>query len=302
MAAAAGQPVFTRASSGLSAYDRVDFSAKPRFETYADATAGLVIVRHFGLDAPGSAKTVSPGSGDEWDALLFNAGTTGRFEGRIAGRFFQRQLIGPRVMFAPCGADIEIEAPAATPTLNFYFARDRLAAMTEGRELPPMFATRSARLGQLMEIIEREMRSPGFASTLLIEGVSRVIGTILADPADALAPEPLRIHLSPSRLRRTLEFIESDLDQAITLADMARVAGLSPFHFARMFKLTTGETPYRYVRARRLDRARTLLAKTSLPLAEIALACGFANQSHFTVAFGRLIGLSPGQYRRKVAG
>ena len=261
------------------------------------------MVRHFGIGgAIGSAKTVSPGTGDEWDALLFNAGTTGLFEGRIAGRFFQQELIGPRVMLAPCGADIEIEAPASTATLNFYFAKGRLRELGGvDRDLAPRFASRSARLGQLMGVIEQEMLNPGFASVLLIDGVSRVIAAILADPkGDVWSPEPVRYHLSPVRLRRVIELIEANLDRPIGLDDLAAVGGLSPYHFSRMFKLTTGETPYRYVRARRLDRARTLLARTTLPLAEIALACGFANQSHFTAAFGRAGGLSPGEYRRRL--
>ena len=86
----------------------------------------------------------------------------------------------------------------------------------------------------------------------------------------------------------------SDLE---TLADLAKIADLSVFHFARVFKRATGSSPYHYVRERRLDLSRQLLADGQLPICELALACGFSNQSHFTSAFSRAMGMSPGRYR-----
>jgi len=115
------------------------------------------------------------------------------------------------------------------------------------------------------------------------------------------ATEPTeRIYLSPPKLKRVIDFIEANLQESIGLDDLARAAGLSANHFLRVFKLATGETPYHYLRARRLERARQLLADNAMPLAELALECGFANQAHFTAAFSREVGISPGRYRRAV--
>jgi AraC family transcriptional regulator len=97
-----------------------------------------------------------------------------------------------------------------------------------------------------------------------------------------------------------LDFIEANLQESIGLDDLAHAAGLSANHFLRVFKLATGETPYHFLRARRLERARQLLADNAMPLAELALECGFANQAHFTAAFSRELGISPGRYRRAV--
>jgi len=104
--------------------------------------------------------------------------------------------------------------------------------------------------------------------------------------------------LSPHVLRRTVERIEAGLDGPLGLDDLAGAAGLSTFHFARMFKRSTGQTPQGYVLHRRVERARTLLADPALGLAEIAAACGFCGQSHFTARFRAVTGLTPGQYRR----
>lgn len=99
------------------------------------------------------------------------------------------------------------------------------------------------------------------------------------------------------RLARVLDFIEHHLDETLRLDAMAGEAGLSIFHFSRVFQREMGLSPQAHVRARRVERARRLLKSTELPLAEIAFACGFAHQSHFTAVFRELTGTTPGSFR-----
>lgn len=94
-----------------------------------------------------------------------------------------------------------------------------------------------------------------------------------------------------------LDYIEENLAREIGLRELAAVAQLSPFHFSRVFKRATGITPHQLVAQRRLDRARQMLSDGNLSLSEIALACGFANQSHFSAVFSRALGMPPGRYR-----
>lgn len=102
----------------------------------------------------------------------------------------------------------------------------------------------------------------------------------------------------PPRLRRRVEdYIEAHLEEPIRISDLAELAHLSEFHFARMFKAATGEAPHTFLQRRRMERARRLLSDTRMPLAELALACGFASQSHFAACFRRNAGLTPRQYR-----
>ena len=151
----------------------------------------------------------------------------------------------------------------------------------------------------MMIMIEDEFRSPGFASDLMIDGMLRAIIAILArNDAPSAGIDQERIYLSPVRLARVLEFVDAHLEHDINLADMAKIAGLSTFHFSRVFKLATGETPYHFVGSRRLSKARSMLSSQAIPLAELALSCGFANQSHFTAAFTKAMGISPGRYRK----
>jgi AraC family transcriptional regulator len=87
----------------------------------------------------------------------------------------------------------------------------------------------------------------------------------------------------------------------LTLTDLAGVACLSPYHFSRSFKLAVGVGPQRYVRQRRLDRAKTLLRRTNQPLAWIAQEAGFADQSHLSSIFRREMGVTPGRFRAALA-
>jgi AraC family transcriptional regulator len=104
--------------------------------------------------------------------------------------------------------------------------------------------------------------------------------------------------LSPAALQRVQVFVEANIDRSIHIRDLASRAGLSPHHFARAFRTSTGATPRAFIERRRIERARALIDTTDQPLAEIAAAAGFATQSHFTTAFRRATGFTPAAYRR----
>jgi AraC family transcriptional regulator len=94
-----------------------------------------------------------------------------------------------------------------------------------------------------------------------------------------------------------VEYIEEHLDAGPTLEQLAAVARLSPYHFARQFKKATGLPPHLYVILRRVERAKQLLqAGTSLSLTEVAARAGFSDQSQFCHHFKRLVGVTPGQF------
>lgn len=104
--------------------------------------------------------------------------------------------------------------------------------------------------------------------------------------------------LAPIALRRVEAYIEAYLDRPLSVAELAAQTALSEFHFARMFRLSTGLSPHEYVRERRLQHAKTRIAESDQPLGDIALACGFSSQSHFGQSFRQRFGVTPGDYRR----
>lgn|GEM_PF-1323167 len=98
--------------------------------------------------------------------------------------------------------------------------------------------------------------------------------------------------------RRAIAFMQERLDQSFPVAAVAEACGLSVNHFSRAFRRSLGKPPHRWLLDQRIEKARELLRDESLPLADIALACGFAEQSHFTRVFARIAGMPPGAWRR----
>lgn len=285
-------------ATGSAAYDAIQFSLPPIAELVYFRQDRLSVVRHLGARGDGLVRMRSHDQSHA--ALIVNLGSQGRCRGQIGGEQIDKQLLRHHVSFIPPGIEADCEYPAGHGALMLGIPRPYLAELTQelGAEVPAAFhCEQHQRLAQLAMMIEQEMRSPSFASDLLVEGLMRAIAAVLARSNDPGPRE--RVHLSPAKLSRVLSYIEANLDSDISLSALAAVAGLSPFHFSRTFKLATGESPYHYVSLRRLARAQQLLSDSQLPLVQIALECGFASQSHFTSVFSKALGTSPGRYRRE---
>lgn len=103
--------------------------------------------------------------------------------------------------------------------------------------------------------------------------------------------------LSNEQTRRIREYIEANLAETLSLQHLAELVHLSPWHFARLFRVSFGQPPHRYLLHRRLERARHLLRSSDAKIMAIALECGFSDQSQFTRAFRQHFGMTPGRYR-----
>jgi AraC family transcriptional regulator len=226
----------------------------------------------------------------------------GRYAGRVGNRWQEAPLRRGWVSFVPCGERRELMHPAANGSSILMLrkgALQRLCPEMQVEQIAARHLHSNDRLAQLAAIVAAELAVPGFASDLLIDGALTAIAALIArGDRDGAASHGERIHITPARLARVAAFVEANLDHEITLADLAAAAQLSPHHFSRVFKRATGESPYSFVRARRIERATRLLAQDAMPLADIALACGFSSQAHFTAAFTRAKAISPGRFRR----
>jgi AraC family transcriptional regulator len=119
-------------------------------------------------------------------------------------------------------------------------------------------------------------------------------------------PQPARacdkVALSPWQERRAKEMMVSHMDRGLSIAQIANECSLSRSHFSRAFKKNTGYSPRDWFLQVRLDKAKALLTDSELTISRISLDCGFADQSHFTRVFTRMIGLTPFSWRRALAG
>jgi len=155
----------------------------------------------------------------------------------------------------------------------------------------------------LADMLISELCAPSAGGALLIDSLAQSlsIGVIRdyhhhpAQPRGAGAAPGLTF----AQQRRALDFIETHLARDFELAELARTAGVSAYHFIRCFKTSFGASPYQYVMKKRLDRVVELVQTTPLSLAEVALACGFSDQSHMTRALRKGMGLTPGAIRKR---
>ncbi|MBE9004407.1 helix-turn-helix transcriptional regulator [Fortiea sp. LEGE XX443] len=99
--------------------------------------------------------------------------------------------------------------------------------------------------------------------------------------------------LAKNKLQLAVDYINSHLDQDIKLTDIAELLGVSHYYFCRLFKQSIGTTPHQYLIQQRIERAKILLKNRKLSIAEVALECGFTDQSHLTKHFKRIVGLTP---------
>lgn len=171
-----------------------------------------------------------------------------------------------------------------------------------GRSLSPRLPFEDPFLVALLECLRAEIRHgyPGgrmYGETLVAALIAHLWRN---DPGGPPATNGGLRGLSRPQLRRLDAFMREHLAEDISLKTLAGVAGLSPFHFVRVFKQATGLTPHRYLLERRLERARELLLCRSRALAEVAIEAGFCDQSHLTLQFKRAYGVTPGEFRRRL--
>jgi AraC-like DNA-binding protein len=173
------------------------------------------------------------------------------------------------------------------------------AELTGRQQTMPFFpapVTLDTALSRRLVALHRTLISP--ASTL--EGETRLLETfadLIARHAD-MRGAPRRLGTEHTAIRRTRDYIDAHYDRDLSLTELARIVDLSPFYLARVFRAAVGMPPHAYLESVRIRAAQRLLT-SGWPIADIAYATGFADQSHFTRRFRRCIGVTPGEYVRQ---
>jgi AraC family transcriptional regulator len=154
-------------------------------------------------------------------------------------------------------------------------------------------------LKHLIDALRAEFVCSQPSRGLIIDNLANATAFYLAQRYGASPPQTpaYKSGLSRERLSRVSDYIEAHLDRDLSLAELSGVACLSPYHFGKMFKRSTGQSPHQYVMDRRVRRAKSLLLSRRHTLLEIALSTGFHDQSQFTTAFKRYMGITPGEFR-----
>jgi AraC family transcriptional regulator len=197
-------------------------------------------------------------------------------------------------------------------SLFFYLPRSALDGLTE--------QSRTPRVGQLAcelgvghddavirhigASLQQGLRRPDETNQLFIDHMMLALTAHVAQAYGGFRPgtEPTRGGLAPWQARRACERLESDLGGKLSLQQIAAEFDLSVSHFSRAFRISTGLPPHQWLLQQRVKAAKQLMTVRDLPLSEIAMSAGFANQSHFTRVFSAVVGVSPGVWRREAQG
>jgi AraC family transcriptional regulator len=200
-----------------------------------------------------------------------------------------------------------VDSPHAIRAFALPYAR-LLALAGPEAGLPP-----DGDFGLLHQGLHRDRETLGLLERLWAEGargarhgglwadglVLQVVARLLHLSGRA-GPRQPRGGLAPWQVRRVAEHVEANLASDISLAELARLVGLSPNHFCTAFRISLGDPPHRHLARRRVARARELLADPRLSVTDVALAVGFGSSAHFATAFKAQVGSTPTAYRRDV--
>ncbi|MGY5803154.1 helix-turn-helix domain-containing protein [Rhizobium hainanense] len=223
------------------------------------------------------------------------------------GRQYRRRQAHGDIDIVPAGLDGWWEDDGDCTILRLTIQQGLLQSAAEALDrnpdtvsLAPKFQLRDSRIESIAWAIKAEIESPIPSDKTYAEALGLALAIRLVEgngkaPVDVI---PTGASLTKRHQRHLADFIEAHIDQSLSLADLAATVGLSVSHLKPLFRATFGMPVHHYILTRRVERARLLILSTEMPLAEIALASGFAHQSHMTHWMRRLLGLTPGMISR----
>lgn len=199
------------------------------------------------------------------------------------------------------GGDIMVILVKLEPWFVQHVAGDECAIDPTRFEIQENPGATDPQIADIGQRLLAGLESEGLTSRLCIDSLATHLTLhLLEHYSTAIVPdERPAAKLSRHKLLRAIEYIEENLRDDLSLPEIAQVLAMSPGHFAHAFRETTGLPPHRYVLERRVERAKSLLRGTNLPIIEIAGRIGCASHSHFSVMFHRMTGQAPRDYRNQ---
>lgn len=226
-------------------------------------------------------------------------------EFREHGQSYRKQITPGMICLIPANIpyatrwyeSVEVLLLAFEPDLINKIATDSFSA--QRTELALRRGQEDALIREIMLALKAELMTGYLAGSLYSESlVATLISHLIrhysvSKDSISKSPNPLSDH----KIKLVIDYVHEHLDQTLKLAELAALAGVSQYYFLRLFKQHIGLTPYQYVVRQRVERAKHLLKQKTMPIADIALHCGFANQSHLTKLFRQVMGVTPKQYQ-----
>ncbi|MBB4251490.1 AraC family transcriptional regulator [Rhizobium sp. BK008] len=246
-------------------------------------------------------------AGTPYHRLGIHVGRPVRAQCRCDGREHRRLQKHGDIDVVPAGLDGVWEDDGECMILRLKISKDLFhqAAIDLGRDpaeaMAPKFQLRDQRLEAIAWALKAELEADEPSDHLHADTLATALALRLVEAGSGSSrPADAGRALSPRQKRILTDYIEDNLDALLSLAELAGLAGLSLSHLKTQFRNSFGIPPHQYVMQRRVSRAEALIRTSGLPLSQIALAAGFAHQSHMANCMKRLLGISPGTIARLV--
>jgi AraC family transcriptional regulator len=206
------------------------------------------------------------------------------------------------IMILPPGTNCLATVQSGTEFTSSYLTPAALALAEDGAyeksEIIPRPAIRDVKLRHLLSLLQLELNSGLASGPLFGESLGIALAAhLLRHYAAPVRMREYRGGMPRYRLRRTIDYIQSNLGTNLSVAELAANAQMSRYHFCHLFKRSTGLSPHSYITRERIMRARQMLREKQLRLVDIALMLGFTDHSHFTRTFRQLVGVTPMAYQ-----
>ncbi|KPF53748.1 AraC family transcriptional regulator [Novosphingobium capsulatum] len=291
--------------SGLTAADTHGILLRPEHEVLQSSDS--LEWQSFYASHQREAPYADTFGGNDHHLIIVHLNGPVRIRRELSGERREARIGTGGLFILPAQRDFGVALMSPLETVHLYVHRKLIAATVrelcddalDSVEFLPRMGEHDPLLEQLARLACTMIKER--QSDLFADSVARLIAAqLVRHHALAKRVELPRITgLQPSQIARVRALVAEKMEAPISVDDLARAANLSPIHFARQFKRSTGRAPYQYIIEQRVERARDLL-RGDLPIAEIAVRCGFTHQEHLTRIFGRTTGVTPAAYRRSL--
>jgi AraC family transcriptional regulator len=225
----------------------------------------------------------------------------------LAGERIPAKLGPSTVTIAPAGVPMRSRRDRGFEVTSIFLdplAVTEIARAETGCDIPEVrmqYGIADPLIRSIGMMLDAELFSGCRSSRIYAESLATALAAqIFARYSNRASENHPSAKLNKTQLRRSVEFIHENLDKDLTLAEVAAVANMSKYHFAKSFRQMTGIAPHRYLVKVRIEKARKLLTLDTISVEEVANRVGYADKGHFSAQFMKIVGVSPSRYRLEI--
>lgn len=265
---------------------------------------GIIVESH--MEPPGEYETPPLTA----NLIILSLEGTNRQVSKYGGKYFEGKTNKGYLQIIPANHEGFFSWDTYERSIEIILEQDHLSKLSSENfnlnpdtvELIPNPDIYDTHIEKIALLIKDELETNEIGSKIYLESLANalILQLLKNYSSDKPIVKEYKGGLSKNKLRKVIEYINSNLEKTLTLTEIADIAKMSQYHFARLFKQSTGMSPHKYIILRRVKVAKEMLAKTNDSIAEIAYKLGFSSQSHLNRYFRSIVNTTPKKYRESL--